>query len=493
MGRRKIETEYPRVNLGLTAMFSALMLSYWLEVGLRVQFLGSIRIEFVLAGALAVAAIVRRSLANDRIKRNRSEVADGSASIAVSALALLAVVGVGVPFSIDKSLSWQLYVDRMLKPAVIGALIAAYVVSPSTLRIHLFSLLAAFLKIGQEAFVGKITGNMVWENQGVPRLHGTQGTMFGHPNSLSGKFVSALPFVWYLYPTVKPRWVRILLVIMLLFAVNIVIFTASRTGYLTVIVAAALIVALSDKHKAKVSTAMLAAALAAVLFVPTAYKERFVSSFTGKEKEWASSSTRKALFFDSLEVFAENPLGVGLGGFKVYQAERGRNAQDTHNLYTQILAETGGQGFACFGIFMAIVLRRAMATRRALRDLVHDLESLVTTGTRDIRNVIDTELGSARLLLATTSAVIVFIVVRLSLGVFGHDFLEIYWWLAAGLVVSLRKMQHVAVNRCGDLKEIVRAMPGSTSPTTVRGARGSSGTSQRGRYSEQGSAVRRLR
>jgi O-antigen ligase len=261
---------------------------------------------------------------------------------------------------------------------------------------------------------------------------------------------------------------------MLLFSVNVIIFTASRTGYLTLVVAAILILALSEKHRARLSAVIIASALAAVLFVPTVYKERFISSFTGKEAEGASAATRKALFVDSVHVFAENPLGVGLGGFKLYQAAKGRNAQDTHNLYTEILAEAGIQGFICFGIFMGVVLRRAVSTRKALRALVEELERLAWVQATDLRVLIEEELRNARLLLATTTAVIVFIGVRLFLGVFGHDFFEIYWWLAAGLVVSLHNMQQIAVGRLSDVQKRLQGPVEVTSRKVVRKKRGAS-------------------
>src|SRR5690606_15591118 len=119
---------------------------------------------------------------------------------------------------------------------------------------------------------------------------------------------------------IQRRWVKLLLAVQLAFAVNIVIFTASRTGYLTVIVAAILIVMFSGQKKGRLIALFIAAAVVTVVSVPQEYQDRFMSSFTGEEAEGQSSATRKALFFDSLETFAENPLGVGIACFRIYQA-----------------------------------------------------------------------------------------------------------------------------------------------------------------------------
>lgn len=439
-------TPYPTLGIPQIVTFNLLVFVWWLEVGLRISFLGAIRFEFLLA-ATATAMAILRLQARPRAPRKRNT--EDNSDIARCIGIFIIVLVLSLPLALDFEVAWNAFFNRVAKLALIGILISQFVVSPFTLRIYLLTSLLAFMKIGQEAFVGKVTGNMVWENQGVPRLHGTGGTMFGHPNSLSGKTVSTLPWIWYLYPAIQRRWVKLLLAVQLAFAVNIVIFTASRTGYLTVIVAAILIVMFSGQKKGRLIALFIAAAVVTVVSVPQEYQDRFMSSFTGEEAEGQSSATRKALFFDSLETFAENPLGVGIACFRIYQAQHGRNAQDTHNLYTQLLAETGIQGFLCFIALLFVVLRKAFRCRRAFIDIIAKLKAHGASLEKD--EPLGTELRDAQLLLATTTALIVFTLVRLVLGVFGHDFLEIYWWLAAGTAMALHNMKLIAEKRCAEL------------------------------------------
>ncbi len=360
-------TPFPTVGKAITAIFSLWVLAFWLELGLRIPLLAAIRFEFLLAG-MAIAFAVANPL-----KRPKGDKSLNGNIIGCGA-AFVIVMLVSMPLSVNLDISWNEFVNHVVKFAIIGLLIPRYVISPFTLRVYLFSTLLAFLKVGQEAFLGKITGSMVWENQGVPRLHGTGGTMFGDPNGLSGKTVSTLPFLWYVYPTVKKHWIKLLLLLWTVFAFNIIIFTASRTGYLTVIAASVLIVMFSSGKKLRLLMMLVLVGMSALVFVPDAYQERFMSSFTGKEKEGRSADTRKALLEDAVSTFVANPLGVGPKGFRVIQANAGRNAQDTHNLYLELLVETGIQGFLCFALFVRAIMSSAMRARKRFMAIIQILQ-----------------------------------------------------------------------------------------------------------------------
>ena len=421
-------------------------------MGLRYPVLGKIRLEFLLAVAASLLALTRgyhgsRNPGLDQSLRRQGSNAD----LMFCVIAFLGVLLLSTPLAVVTDVAWNDYINRVVKFAWIGLLIPQFVVSPSTLRLYLSTNLLAFLKIGEEGFIGKITGGMVWENQGVPRLFGTQGSMFGDPNALSGKNVSLLPFIWYLYPIVKNRWMKYALILMVIFAINIIVFTASRTGYLALIFAALLFLIFSNKNTTRLTLSLVAVSLLAVAVTPPAYKERFMSSFTGKEAEGHSALTRKELFFDSLNAFKSQPLGLGLGNFSLYQARHGRNAQDTHNLYTQLLAETGIQGFIFFFILIFVTLNKTFKIRRSYKSLLVRLENARSSLSGELAALADTEISSCLLLHRTATALIVFVLIRLALGLLGHDLMEIYWWFAAGLTMALNKMRVIADSRASEL------------------------------------------
>ena len=124
--------------------------------------------------------------------------------------------------------------------------------------------------------------------------------------------------------------------------------------------------------------------------------------------------------------------------FPLVQETAGRNPQQTHNLYTQVLAETGIQGAVCFAVFILLLMKK---TRQVKKGFEERLTSLLTLKDKDpsLANSAsyNEETLSCQFLLLVSKGLHVFIITRLALGVFGHDLLEIYWWVAAGLVMSL--------------------------------------------------------
>jgi O-antigen ligase len=175
-----------------------------------------------------------------------------------------------------------------------------------------------------------------------------------------------------------------------------------------------------------------------IAFTPDQYIDRFESSFTGREVEGHSASKRIELFKDSIKVFADHPLGVGMGCFKVVQGREGRNAQDTHNLYTQILSEIGLFGFFAFYYFISSIIRSLLLTKKRVMRLVEKITQLPESGI-DVSDCGE-DCFNLRLIDCICSAILLMLFVRIVLGCFGHDLYEMYWWIAAGLALSVSRI-----------------------------------------------------
>ena len=93
----------------------------------------------------------------------------------------------------------------------------------------------------------------------------------------------------------------------------------------------------------------------------------------------------------------------------------------------------------CFIGLLTVVLRKAFRTRRQLIEVTDRLQSYQRIAPPHLRATADAEMANAQFFLATTNAVIVFILLRLVLGLFGSDLTEPYRRLAAGLVMSLQQ------------------------------------------------------
>ena len=440
-------TAYPTQAILLTLLFSLYVVSWWLEVAKRIDFLAQIRFEFLLAAALGGIAMVKLG---DRKPGNPDK-----ARIINSLILYLMALAFSLLLSKDFDISWEIFFNRVLKLSVMTLFINVFVCSPQHLWFFLISTFVAFFKVGQEGLVGKLTGYMVWENQGIMRLHGSPGTMFGHPNSLSGKTVSLLPYVWSFYKLASKNW-KFLLIIQVLFSINIILFTGSRTGYLAICM---LMVALfwDSKNKFKIGAVIFLLSIIAIVSMPDQYKGRFLSSFSGQEEEGRSKATRINLLKDSIEVFVENPLGVGMGCFVVMQARAGRNQQGTHNLYTQLLSEVGIQGFFAFAFFMYSVLKALRTSRIKISELISSLnralqDNLSYPGVWG--DLAAKEMRTLKLLEAVCTGTLILLFIRAVLGMFGHDLYEMYWWVASGLAIAVINLLQISEKRVAELIDL---------------------------------------
>lgn len=413
-------TDYPHVPQWILLLFCGYVVIWYLQIGYRIKLLGSIRFEFIYAAILALLAIFSGGLA--RLKT----------PVLKYVILLFMAIIVSTMFSYDPEKSWTVFIDRVVKFSFMFIFISAFVRSPKHLVFFLGAFLLACLKMGQEGFVGKITGSMLWENQGVMRLHGTT-PLYEHPNSFAGMALGTIPFIYYLIP-ISPKWVKAVLYVGALFALNIIIFTGSRTGYVALITCIAFIFFKSKFKKKFVIWAMIIAFLG-LPFIPQDYVERFTSIFSGQDKEGHSIDKRKEILEDAWQIFLDHPLGVGVAAFPYVRYKTYGRFQDTHNLYLEVATNLGLQGLIIFLLFVANMLKQLNSIAKSAEKQMAELSSEQQLA--GVKNDIQKHIENVKLLYATSSATILFLVIRLALGLFGMDMYEIYWWFALGLTTAL--------------------------------------------------------
>jgi O-antigen ligase len=418
---------YPRIPLPVTLCFCGYVVFWYLQGGFRYPALGAIRFELIWAMMLgAIALAYGSSLASP---------------VTGHLVALLACMAVQVPFSYDFDVSWNVFIDQVLKYFCMSIFIVAFVKGPRELRWFLGAFLFACLKMGQEGFVGQLTGSLVWQNQGVMRLHGSTPS-YGHPNSFSGMAVGTFPFIYYLFPAASRRW-KVVLITLAVFSATVVLFTGSRTGYIGWFGFLAFVL-YKAKHKFRAVAAVLLVAAIGLPFVPADYAERFNSIFTGVDKEGQSTTTRLEILHDAWRIFLDHPLGVGVGAFPAVREKTFGRTQDTHNLYLEVATNLGIQGL---GIFLLFVVAQLLLLSRLATSFDQQVTMIEATGPPDQPERAAhrrRHLSDLRLMRQAAHAVQAFLVVRLVLGLFGMDLYEIYWWFAMGLAIALYKMERVA-------------------------------------------------
>jgi putative inorganic carbon (hco3(-)) transporter len=408
--------DYPHIPTFVLLLFCGYVVIWYLQVGYRRPSLGDIRIEYLWAIGLSVFALM---YTQSDTYRN---------PLMPYLFFYFLAIAIQVPLSQNPGYSQRVFIDRIIKFAFMAWFIITFVKSPRGLIFFLVTFMLVCMKMGQEGMVGQLTGGLVWQNQGVMRLHGAT-PMYKHPNSFSGMAVGILPFIIAFFH-IANKWIKSFLLIQLAFAVIIILFTGSRTGW----VATALLmmtVLIKSKKKLKALILVASVVLLAVQYVPEEYAKRFESIFTLEETEGRSAQTRLIILKDAWAVFVDNPVGVGVGAFPHVRKEYFGRVQDTHNLYLEVATNLGIQGVI---VFFALIFKQ-LYTLKKLEESFNEKSSIVRKTLKDFYS--DAFIRDIEICKATAKAVYYFILVRLFLGFFGMDLYEIYWWFASGLVIAL--------------------------------------------------------
>lgn len=396
----KYEKGYPKVNNFVLLLFCGYVIIWYLQVGYRIPALGAIRIE--LLWALMLTAIALLSPDKPNYMQN---------PLSGIVMLFFLCMAIQVPFSYVPEHSWNVFFNRVIKFAFMAFFIVSFVRSPKGLILFIGAFMLACFKMGQEGLVGQLTGGLVWQNQGVMRLHGSTPN-YMHPNSFTGMALGTIPFVLYLFPIV-PKWLKLILAVQFVFACNIILHTGSRTGYVAFFIMLFVWLMKSQK-KILIGSIAIIALLIAVQYIDNQYIARFNTMFTGTEIEGNSMGARKLILSDAIDIFFENPLGVGVGAFPAIRMAKFGRFQDTHNLYLEIATNLGAQGLI---VFMLLILKCFHLIGVLKRKFFDDVDS--------------------KLLIAVIDALFLFLILRLSLGMFGMDLYEIYWWFVVGIIISL--------------------------------------------------------
>ncbi len=462
-------TGYPETNFIVLGLFLLYVVYHYLEIGYRVPILGTIRFEFILGSALVIAALPSFLSRADK----------AATSLYVWTVLLITCMAIMVLFSVDIGFSSGIFLDRVIKFAMLSLMIMAFVTNPRELRWFIAAFMIACMKMGQEGFLGTITGSMIWYNQGIPRLHGPT-PVYAHPNSFSGMAIGTLPFIIYLFPLLS-RWYKLAMLAQVCFVLDIVLYTGSRTGYVAFIGGVLMFIKRS-RNSLKTLAWILAISIALIPAIPSDYIGRFESIFTGHDKEGASTEKREVILEDAWAIFREHPLGVGVGAFPIVRAREFGRFQDTHNLYFEVGTNLGIQGLIIFFGFIIAMQRTLNTLRNRFEEQIQRMERAAGTLEPAGDAPFNRHLHDLKWMKATVQAVYLFVFLRLVLGLFGMDLYEIYWWFSMGLTVALLNLESCAGRRT---VQLVQELARDAGQPEAGGGQGK-GRMQSGRYQGHG-------
>jgi hypothetical protein len=412
----------------LSYLTGAYLFFFYMEASLRWSAFRSIRFHFVF-GLLLTVLCLFKYLSNKQPKVNTVTIKKGKPKndfnkpLLNVVFLFIAVLGIYSVASMARDISTDIYINRVIKFALISFFIVASVEKVKDLKVIMIFLLLAWFKISSEGFIGWITGSQMWQNQGVQRLHGSS-PFVGHPNSFSAFGVGCLAFALYLYKGFQEKWLKIMMAALIVFSIVIIIFTGSRSGYVAVFLAALYLFIKKKEGKLKVFFISLVVMIAMAPLIPEQYYERFESIYTGKAKEGNSSNTRTVIMIDALKIYAKYPLGVGIQAFSTVRIDMFGRFQNVHMLYLEVLTNIGPIGLILFLVFI----------RRLMR-----LNSLNIQNTNN-KSTVEYDCNKLIFLNAISQGVSAYLILRLIFGLFAMDLYEPHWWLLLGLVLAVYKL-----------------------------------------------------
>lgn len=414
-------------------VFLTFVVARYMQWGARRDILATIRIELLLGAALILVCIFLLQTAPISLSQ-----LPGARRVVTMISLLFGAMIIQLPLAADPGIASQVFWDRVVKFAMLSLFIAVLIRSPKAMRWFMFAFLFACFYVTQEAARGAFSGGLIWENQGVMRLHGAV-PIYAHPNSLAGVAMGVVPFVVFIAPALKSRIWKLIILMPLGTSLICLIYSGSRTGYVAFF---AFLLFWWSKSRKKLKWILVAAgiSLAAYPLIPDEYIGRF-KSIGGQEAEGHSKEKRIVILQDAVTILAENPLGVGVASFPVVRSERFGRSQDTHNLYLEVATNLGIQGFVIFVLLITSLLSTFKAAEQSLEQDGLSLQRWARTQTdRRARRSVERQIQDYRMLKSVAVAASGFIWVRLALGMFGMDLYEVYWWFAAGLAISLEQI-----------------------------------------------------
>ena len=400
---------------------------FYSQIGARFPLLGHLRIE-LLVGSIMLILITFEFL--------RGQINLNENSLNILACAFLLVTAITIPLAHYKTYAYQSFIS-FFKVFTVYLMIITGITSEKKFKIFVSIYLAMTCLLFVEPFLLSLQGKGFIYNNHMWRLSGVTG-YFKHPNSLGAITSSAFPFFYYLMLQQKSFLKKLPFLVLIAIGLRVIMLTQSRTAFVGVITFA-LCIWFQSKKKLLLFVIFIICTAILWQLSPEETKARFLTLRQSRDvvmsnniedpdsiAQYGSMAARWRLIKRSLQIFSEHPiLGVGIGNFVVESYRKYNVWFPTHNLYTQALAELGVIGFVLFILIVVMIIRNLKEAKLILKKL----------------NLENSYLDSM------ASALIAFLIMRLVVGLFGHDLYNNYWWVAGGLSMVILR---VARNKLGE-------------------------------------------
>jgi probable O-glycosylation ligase (exosortase A-associated) len=209
------------------------------------------------------------------------------------------------------------------------------------------------------------------------RLEGIGGSDFAESNFFAAFMAAMLPIIGI--QLLRSKWFgKALCAVSAAFTANAIVLCRSR-GALVGIAAGAITACLfaPKKHRKKIAVGLVLGIMGGIYVSDPQFFERAATIIHSEDQRDESAASRIQLWRAGAEIFADNPLGIGIGNW--YQTIEyylpGYVRKDSHNTYVKCAAELGVQGILVYVLFIFtafLQLRRVRKLSATLPQSVGD-------------------------------------------------------------------------------------------------------------------------
>jgi O-antigen ligase len=196
---------------------------------------------------------------------------------------------------------------------------------------------------------------------GICRLMGV-GKTLSDPNGFGNGVVYSLPVVAAVWSSKPARWLKVLLASQVLLSAVCIVLTGSRGSFLGLLLWSGVVVVQSKYRWSLLALAFVAAPILWACLPPDK-QARFttiIDSSTGPANAQESAEGRLHGLENGWRVFSQSPMtGIGPGAWKPATNSK----IESHNVYAQMLGETGLFGTVTFVVLLYFLFRNIWTVR----------------------------------------------------------------------------------------------------------------------------------
>lgn len=276
---------------------------------------------------------------------------------------------------------------------------------------------------GSQAYMG--------DGEFMNRLSGAPNDTIG-PNGLSFVIMTTLPFLHYLFGGDRRAAMRGVYVLLLPILLYTLLLTGSRSGMVGLVVVYFFVIVRSNRRGAMIIAALIALCIM-VFAMDDNSRDRYLSLVSHNTKNSATTEGRVSGVLRDFEIGKRRPLfGHGIGTSREALANFAGIDQLSHDLYTEVFIELGAIGLIIFMGVLVSIVHNVLDVRRAVKRI------WLLARSRGISS--DSLRARLHYYHRCAEALFVFAMMCIVFSIASYGLSEFYWYLTAGISVSLNNI-----------------------------------------------------